>query len=114
MLYKHWEQIQTVEAAEYLIGVLKDYSKHAPQVHRAALLACWQLCQVVARGEQRKAMFAILPYLEHPTTNVRRTAVSALGKLPALAFIDRLESARILFCEQDQPVIERAIMSIRK
>ena len=59
-------------------------------------------------------MFAILPYLEHPTSNVRRTAVSALGKLPAMAFVDRLESARILFCEQDQPVIERAIMSIRK
>ena len=47
-------------------------------------------------------------------TNVRRTTVQALGKLPAMAFVDRLENAMILFCEQDQPVIERAIMSIRK
>ena len=104
--------VQTVEAAEYLIGVLKDYSKHAPQVHRAALLALANCVKWLPEVEQRKAMFAILPYLEHPTSNVRRTAVSALGKLPAMAFIDRL-SARILFCEQDQLWLN-GNMSIRK
>ena len=62
---------------------------------------------------QQKAMYAILPYLEHTTTNVRRTAVQALGKLPAADHISRLESAKILFCKQDLPVIERAILAIR-
>ena len=53
--------VQTVEAAEYLIGVLKDYSKHAPQVHRAALLALANWGKWLPEVGQRKAMVAMLP-----------------------------------------------------